>query len=132
MNNRRGRPKQQTQTRDQTIRVRFTKTEKEDILKEVQSLDIDISDYVRSKVLNGKRHTLNGKVLIASLDNLGAELGRSGNNINQLARYANVLNKVDKLEESVIGRFNVLFAQYIKTQQEMETAIRKIIREARG
>lgn len=132
MNNKLGRPVTETEKRDQFIRLRFTKTEIEAIKVEAESLSISLSSYLRSKALNGKKHTLNGKALITSLDALGTELGRSGNNINQLAKHANILNKTGKLDESIINRFNVLFADYIKSQQEMEVAIRKIIREARG
>jgi hypothetical protein len=132
MSNKLGRPVTETEKRDQFIRLRFTKTEIEAIKLEAESLSISYSSYLRSKALNGKKHTLNGKVLITSLDALGSELGRSGNNINQLAKHANILNKTGKLDESIINRFNVLFADYIKSQQEMEVVIRKIIREARG
>ncbi|RYX87499.1 plasmid mobilization relaxosome protein MobC [bacterium] len=127
----RGRPEKETEKRDQTIRVRVTKSEKLSLTEKADGLGILMSDLVRSTIFNGKKHFVNGVALIASLDTLGSELGRSGNNINQLAKHANILNKTSKLDESVITRFNVLFAEYIKAQESIEVVIRKIIRESK-
>ncbi|RYE19979.1 MAG: plasmid mobilization relaxosome protein MobC [Sphingobacteriaceae bacterium] len=52
---------------------------------------------------------MNGVNLISSLDKIGAELGRSGNNINQLARHANTLNKIGKVDEPVMNRHCAVF-----------------------
>jgi hypothetical protein len=71
---------------------------------------------------------LNAKELIRSLDSIGAELGHSGNNINQLARYANILNKKRMLSPVVMERFNILFEQYISHQKNLEAALRSIVR----
>ena len=75
---------------------------------------------------------LNTKELMKQLDSIGAELGRSGNNINQLARHANILHKQSLLNQSVITEFNSLLGQYITVQQELEKRIRQIIRLMKG
>ncbi|MCY1530418.1 hypothetical protein D9M68_656030 [compost metagenome] len=62
------------------------------------------------------------------LDAIGAELGRSGNNINQLARHANVLQKQGLLSQSVTIEFSSLLGSYVKVQQELDKIIRQIIR----
>lgn len=128
----RGRPKSLVENRNIRYTVRLTSEENKELIKIATSLGWSIADYLRSKALNNRKQFINGIALIANLDRVGGELGRAGNNINQLARHANILNKTDKLDESVINRFNILFAEYIKMQQELETAMRKIIREAKG
>jgi hypothetical protein len=56
-------------------------------------------------------------------------MGRSGNNINQLARHANTLHLKGSLQPQVAVQFNDLLNQYINIQQALETALRKIIRQ---
>jgi hypothetical protein len=63
---------------------------------------------------------------------MGAELGRAGNNINQLARHANTLNKRGMLDETVIMEFNLLFREYALIRNETEKSLRQIIRLIRG
>jgi hypothetical protein len=71
---------------------------------------------------------LNGRELLSQLDQIGAELGRAGNNINQLARHANVLSKQRELTPEVAANFNKLFDRYIGEQREIEKVLRHIIR----
>ncbi|MGA9648564.1 MULTISPECIES: plasmid mobilization relaxosome protein MobC [Pedobacter] len=52
------------------------------------------ADLIRKKLLfEGQRILLDAKSLMGNLDLVGLELSRAGNNINQLARYANILNR---------------------------------------
>lgn len=112
--------------------VRFTEGENTDLLGIAGTLGISVAELLRTKALGTKNQVINGVNLISSLDKIGADLGRAGNNINQLARHANTLNKMGKVDESVMNRFNVLFADYIVTKREIQVALRKIIREVRG
>lgn len=112
--------------------VRFTEGENNDLLTIAGTLGISVAELLRTKGLGTKNIAINGVNLIASLDKIGAELGRSGNNINQLAKHANTLNKEGKVDASVMNRFNVLFSDYIITKREIQVALRKIIREAKG
>lgn len=112
--------------------VRFTEGENNDLLTIARTLGISVAELLRTKGLGTKNIAINGVNLIASLDKIGAELGRSGNNINQLAKHANTLNKEGKVDASVMNRFNVLFSDYIITKREIQVALRKIIREAKG
>jgi hypothetical protein len=81
------------------------------------------------RVLSGAKETvINSKELIRYLDSVGAELNRIGNNINQLARHANVLKLQGGVSPSVIAQFNMLFEDYILAQRSVETALRKIVR----
>lgn len=131
MKHQRGRPEMVEGKREIRYTIRFTKEENEKLIESVNELGISIADYLRSRGINGFAHVVNGKSLIAELDKIGAELGRSGNNINQLAKHANVLMKRDMVGDSVTSRFNALFDEYIKVQRAMEVVLRKLIREGR-
>jgi hypothetical protein len=63
---------------------------------------------------------------------MGSELGRAGNNINQLARHANILNKRGRLDELVVKEFNILFKEYARIRNDTEKSLRQIIRLIRG
>lgn len=124
-----GRPAKTADKRTKKIDARFTEDEYKTILELEKILGISKTELVRSRLLGNARITVvNAKELISLLDGIGTELGRCGNNINQLAKYGNVLNKHGRLLPVVMERFNVLFEGYIETQKALEIALRKIIR----
>ncbi|RZJ23709.1 MAG: plasmid mobilization relaxosome protein MobC [Acinetobacter sp.] len=125
----RGRPPIEKGKRNRKIDVRFNDEEFKLIEALEKTLGLKKTEIVRSKVLEKSNAILiNAKDAIKSLDTIGEELGRCGNNINQLAKYANTLNKQGISSEIVIARFNLLFEKYIETQRLLEVALRKIIR----
>ncbi len=117
--------------RNRKIDVRFTEDEYQVILELEKTLGVRKTDLVRGRLLQDTRiAVVNAKELIGILNELGAEMGRCGNNINQLAKYTNILKMKGVVSPVVIERFNLLFEQYIGNQQALETALRKIIRVA--
>jgi hypothetical protein len=125
-----GRPQLTEGKRIKKIDARFTEKEYAVVLELEKTLGIRKTDLVRMRVLNqSKNVVLNAKEMIQLLDSIGGELGRSGNNINQLARYANILKKKGVLSPVITERFLVLFENYQVHQQALETAIRQIIRK---
>ena len=111
------------------IDARFTEKEYALVLEMEKALGIRKTDLVRLRVLaQSNKMLINAKEMIASLDSIGTELGRSGNNINQLARYANILRKQGVVSPAVLERFLILFETYLGQQQGLEAALRKIIR----
>lgn len=124
-----GRPKLENGKRTKFINVRFTEKE----YKTVEELEIELgiskTELIRQRILsNADKTVVNAKVLIKSLDDIGAELGRVGNNINQLARHANTLKLQNALNPIVVEKYNQLFEDYIQVQQSLETALRKMLR----
>ncbi len=112
------------------IDTRFTEEEYRLILNLEKELGISKTDLIRLRVLENARNVVvNAAALIGNLDGIGAELGRSGNNINQLARYANVLKQRGMLSAVVIERFNLLFETYNRQHKEIIIALRQIIRQ---
>ena len=131
--NGKGRPKKATGKRTRKIDARFTEEEYAVIVELEITLGIRKSDLVRSRVLKDAGKTIiNAKELIITLNVIGAEMGRCGNNINQLAKYANILNKKAVLSPAVTRHFNQLFETYIQQQQLLESALRKVMRISGG
>jgi hypothetical protein len=115
--------------RTKKIGARFTETEYDQIATLEKQLGLTETDFVRMRLLNeGSKHIVNARDFLESMDHMGDEIGRVGNNINQLAKHANILKLMGSLHPSVVVRFNELFEQYLATQQSLETTLRKIIR----
>lgn len=123
-----GRPLKSDSQRTKKITVRFTEDEYKTISELEETLGISKTDLVRQRLLHGARLTIiNAKEMIAGLNVIGAELGRSGNNINQLARYANTLNKQGVLSPQIAEQFNTLFSSHLDNRKALDTALRKIM-----
>lgn len=115
--------------RNKKIDARFTEDEYAIICKLEKTLGVTKTELVRQRLLsNAGLLVVNAKELIVLLDQVGAEMGRCGSNINQLAKYANILKKRGMLSPVVIERFNVLFEQYLKNQQALDASLRKVFR----
>jgi hypothetical protein len=124
-----GRPPLQDGKRNKMVNVRFTEEEFQSILELETELGISRTDLIRSRLLHqSHQRVVNAKKLISHLDLIGAEMARAGNNINQLARYANILRKQNVLSGAVIERFNHLLESYLRNQADLEAALRKVIR----
>jgi hypothetical protein len=124
-----GRPKLKEGKRTKFINVRFTEEEFKEVAGLEKQLGITKADLIRMRILSDEKKTvINSKELIHHLDKVGAELGRIGNNINQLAKHANVLRLKGTLNPVIISDFNELFEDYIKVQKLLEISFRKIIR----
>jgi hypothetical protein len=66
--------------------------------------------------------------LLRHLDILGLAINRIGNNINQLARYANIQIKSGKVNTSVIIDFIELMDKYMHERRELAKAYRALVR----
>ncbi|PAW95754.1 plasmid mobilization relaxosome protein MobC [Mucilaginibacter sp. MD40] len=124
-----GRPQLAAGKRTKFINVRFTEGEFREVTALEKELGVSKTELIRMRVLsNAKKAVINARELIKNMDGVGAEMGRIGNNINQLAKHANTLKLKGQLSPQVIQNFNDLFEEYIQIQQSLEAALRKIIR----
>jgi hypothetical protein len=124
-----GRPELKGGKRNKKIDTRFTQDEYDQVLALEKELGINKTELVRMRVLNdAQKIVLNSRELLKHLDAIGAEMGRAGNNINQLARHANTLKLQGALTPAIIIKFNDLMDGYIRIQASLEMALRRIIR----
>ena len=94
------------------------------------SVQKTVSDYMRALVLDDQKSysIINNVELIKHLDPIGTEIGRIGNNINQLAKYANIQIKSGKVNTSVIIDFIEVMDKYMKERRELFKAYRALVR----
>ncbi|NTE01495.1 MobC family plasmid mobilization relaxosome protein [Agrobacterium tumefaciens] len=124
-----GRPPLVSGKRIKKIDVRFTQEEFELILQMEKSSGMKKADLIRRKLLReGERLLVDSKAVMNSIDGIGLELSKAGNNVNQLARYANILNKDGLLSAVVVDRFLLELRKYNKIKMELERLMRKLIR----
>jgi hypothetical protein len=115
--------------RTRKIDARFTEEEYGQVEEMEKALGLKKTELVRKRLLeNGAGTVLNAKELLAKLDALGAELGRSGNNINQLARHANRLQKRGIIAPQVAHHFTSLLTDYHGQQLKIEALLRQVLR----
>jgi len=124
-----GRPSMPEGKRSFRITARFSEEEYKTVQELEKTLGVNKTEIVRARLLhNGAAIMVNAKEVIRELDLIGTELGRTGNNINQLAHYANVLKLKSVFSEPVIVRFNEIFELHLEQRKELDTTLRKIIR----
>jgi hypothetical protein len=124
-----GRPEMKEGKRIRKIDARFTQEEYDRVLAMEKEFGISKTELVRVRLLyDADKIVVNSAELMQELDRIGAELGRSGNNINQLAKHANTLRLTGSLHPQVIADFNGLMEGYIANQRLLETSLRHLIR----
>ena len=124
-----GRPLLENGKRNKKIDVRFSETEYAEILAMEKEFGIARAKLIRMRVLKDSgTFIVNSKELISKFDQIAGEIGRCGNNINQLARYGNILQLKEILDPEVSIKFNELLVDYISIQASVEVALRKVIR----
>jgi len=125
----RGRPPLVSGKRIKKIDVRFTEEEFDLILAMEKASGMKKADLIRKKVLSeGERMVIDSKLMMNNLDATGQELSRAGNNINQLARYANILNQDGLLSGVLVDRLLLELRKYNKIKMDLGRLMRKLIR----
>lgn len=110
------------------ITLRCTKKDKE-MLKEIAVIcNLTLSEYLTKKGLD-ERIVENRIKILESLNTVQLELARGGNNINQLAKHANQIKKIDGLDEKMMFSYNLLLSSYVKNMYSLRTIFKGIYRE---
>jgi hypothetical protein len=83
-----------------------------------------LSDYLRLLILDNRRTggITNKKELIKQLDAIGAQIGKIGSNINQIAKYANIQIKANNLDRRILERFNKHMETYLQEKRNLINA----------
>lgn len=124
-----GRPVKEKGKRDKMILIRLSDIELEQLLLLEDETGSNRSNLFRVMVLNNSdRVFLNARELLKKLNVISGEMGRIGNNINQLARHTNTLNKNSNVPIGVVTNFNDLMTEYLLVEQELHKAFRDIYR----
>jgi hypothetical protein len=89
----------------------------------------NLSQYMRFKLLKDKERMIyvNPVELLKQMDIYGIEMGRIGNNINQLSKHANRLNKENKLDNNIIEDLTRSLEEYNYLKSKILMSFNKIL-----
>ncbi|MBB1646406.1 hypothetical protein ACR777_14875 [Sphingobacterium spiritivorum] len=119
--------------RSRRFELRLSEAERTQFLDLEKALGLSRADIVRIRVLqHSTKMLVNTAEIMKLLDSIGTEIGRSGNNINQLAKHANTLQQQGMLHSALIRDLAPLLTEYIRLQRRLEQSIRQLIRHIRG
>jgi len=118
--------------KDHAIKARLSAKELEQLVAIEQRSGMNRTELIRRALFSGTAAAPGLAEVRRKLDEIGTELGRAGNNINQLARHANTLRLRGQLSEPVIVEFIVTFREYARIRRDTEQALRALIRLLRG
>ena len=68
------------------------------------------------------------KGCIVTVDAIGTQIGKIGNNINQIAKYANIQVKMNKMDQRTLERFNKQIEAYLDEERNLINAYRALAR----
>ncbi len=119
----------ESQKRSIKLQVHVTQQEYEKLKEQYQISGIlYLSDFLRILILNERksRSIMNKRELIRQLDQTGAQISRIGNNINQIAKYANIQLISGKIDQRTLNRFNQFMENYLEEQRSLVRAYRAL------
>jgi hypothetical protein len=100
-------------TRSEVVKIRLTQAEKNKLVELSRELNMDLSQCVRSKVFkDSDTLMISSRDFRLATDNIGAQLGKIGSNINQFARYANSLYNSGQVDPLVLDQFRAALLEY--------------------
>lgn len=119
---------QEMENRTNMVKVRMTDKEKIKLSEMAASSGRNVSEYIRAKLFGGEKATINAVGFLEVYRKQIYEMHKTGNNINQLAHYANVCIKSGKLSEAVVQEMNQRLGELTRIEMKLEDAMHKILR----
>lgn len=89
-----------------------------------------LTEYLKTRLIATDRlYIHNPADIFKSLELIGVEVGQIGKNINQLAKYANTLNRQQKIDPGVIVDLNNLLTEYSIHRKQLTLALRALMKK---
>lgn len=107
---------------------RLTPDEKQQLQKMAKNSGRSVSAYIRAKLFGGEIATINAVEFLQQYKTQIHEMQKIGNNINQLAHYANICINNGQLSQSIVEEMNLSMGSLIECERAIEALGKKIIR----
>ena len=88
-----------------------------------------LSAYLRKKIAGNGIIIPYPKELLSTLDKMGIQQSRIGNNINQIAKKVHLFNKEGSFPKDIINQFNKVMGAYLEAINELSKVYRGLIRK---
>jgi hypothetical protein len=117
------------ENRDKRLWIRLTPAEHGEVRERAKEMGVSVSYYIRTRIFRAKEASvINAKEYLDAYREGVRELKKIGNNINQLARYANYINNSGQIQPAVIEELNSLLKEFVLCQRETADLDRKILK----
>ncbi len=111
------------------LQVYLTQVERERLTRHMQKSGYrSLSGYARKRLISTRPVPLITPGALNALYQVGSELARSGNNLNQLARYVHQGKKAGWFNPKMLVRYNELMAEHVRLQQQLQDTIQQILK----
>lgn len=117
---------QEMENRTNMVKVRMTDKEIIKLSEMAVSSGRNVSEYIRAKLFGGEKATINAVEFLKTYQMQIYEMQKIGNNINQLAHYANICIKNGKLSETIVREMDQRIGELTKIEIKLEDAMRRI------
>lgn len=111
--------------------LRLTEDELQKLLKIEADTGLKRSQLFIKRVLDNQDYLIT-KDVIQQLAIIGTEIGKVGNNINQLAKHANTIAKNQAVPPEILNQFNEYMNAHLNLQSEVYKVLRQMYRVMRG
>jgi len=130
--NKGGRPPKKTEDKaNQQIHIRLTLQEYNALGQLENDTGLTRTNLFRKRVLENQSFIVT-KDVITQLSTIGADIGKIGSNINQLAKHANTITKTHDLPPNVVADFNNQMKIFLEQENELHKLFRLMYRIMKG
>lgn len=127
MRNKGGRPVKHEGQKIKQAHLRLTEDQHKSLLEIEKNTGINRTELFIKRVLDDQKFLITKEVVV-TLAELGGALGKVGNNINQLAKHANIASKNNALSPEIFEEQSKLLMQYLEYQTEIHKVLRQMYR----
>ena len=110
------------------IWFRMTDEEKSRLQEMASNSGRTVSGYIRAKLFGGEKATINAVEFLKEYKTQIHEMQKIGNNINQLAHYANICIKSGVVSEAVVQEMNQTIGELTKIEIKLEDIMHRIVK----
>lgn len=116
------------ENKTERLEIRLTPKQQTEIRLKAKQAGLTVTEYVRRKILHGEVGVMDSLTFLKEFHQYNHEISKIGNNINQLAHYANILNKEDTYSKDVIEEMTIQLRQLTETEMEIKSLASKILK----
>jgi len=130
--NKGGRPEKKPEDKaTQQVHLRLTPKEYTALGQLENDTGLNRTTLFRKRVLENQSFIVT-KDVINQLSIIGADIGKVGSNINQLAKHANTITKTHDLPPNIVADFNNQMKIFLEQESELHKLFRLMYRIMKG
>jgi len=114
--------------RTKRFEIRLTAEEFNRLKSEAEEYGHSPTQYVRKRIFKREVAVINAVEFLSQYRERNRQLNKIGNNINQLARYANYVENSGKVSPAIIEELNSCLREFVRCQRETADLNRRILK----